>query len=89
MFSRVRTQGIYTNKVQMYIYFKNGNVFTYFVEDQKKAREHAAKIWESGYRTVIEQRMEWFGPGYIDKICWDVQENDFLGNKYTESEGVK
>jgi len=75
--------------ITMYIYFKNGNVFCYQVESIQKAREHADKIWNTGYRQIINNRMEWFGPHYIDKICWDVNENDYLGKKYTESEGVK
>lgn len=53
----------------MYVYFKNGNVFDYEVKNEKKAREHADKIWTTGYRDMIDGRMEWFGSHYIDKVC--------------------
>lgn len=65
----------------VYIYFKNGNVHTYKVENQFKAREHAEKIWTTGFRAKVGSRMEWFGPHYIDKICWDWEE-DYLAKKY-------
>lgn len=65
----------------MYVYLKNGNVDVYEVENQWKAREHAEKIWCGGYRGVVGSRMEWFGPHYIDKVCWDI-EHDYLTDKY-------
>ena len=70
--------------IKMYIYFKNGNVDTYEVAGVFKAREHAEKIWTHGYRMLVDFRMEWFGPHYIDKICWDVNvcNKDYLNNKY-------
>lgn len=57
---------------KMYVYFKNGNVDIYDVISVEKAREHAENIWKRGYRMRIGNRMEWFNPDYIDKICWDL-----------------
>ena len=71
------------SKMKLYVYFKNGNVFTYEVENIIKAREHAEKIWQTGFRQKIGNRLEWFGIHYIDKICWDWKE-DFLSKKYNE-----
>jgi hypothetical protein len=71
-------------KVTMYVYFKNGNVFTYEVDDAVKAREHAEKIWTTGYRVMIGDKHEWFGAHYIDKICWDGVDDSYLANKYKE-----
>jgi hypothetical protein len=68
--------------VTIYVYFKNGNVYTYEVEDQWKAREHADKIREFGFRARVGDRLEWFGPHYVDKICWDIVEEDYLSDKY-------
>lgn len=68
----------------MYIYFKNGNVFTYEVDSPIKAREHADKIWATGYRVIIGDRHEWFGPHYIDKICWEGEDKTYLAEKYHE-----
>ena len=72
--------------VKIYVYFKNGNVDFYKVADEWKAREHAEKIMENGYRCKIGNRMEWFGPHYIDKICWDLTKDDYLSKKYENGE---
>jgi hypothetical protein len=66
----------------MYVYFKNGNVYTYKVA--QKAREHAEKIWTTGYRVKVGNRHEWFGKHYIDKICWDGEDTTYLAEKYKE-----
>lgn len=69
--------------VKVYVYFTNGNVAIYEVENQWKAREHAEKIWSTGIRWKVGNRLEWFGPHYIDKICWDLEdERDYLEEKY-------
>jgi hypothetical protein len=70
--------------ITIYIYFKNGNVFQYKVDSAEKAREHADKIWETGYRVNIGNRHEWFGKHYIDKICWDGIDDTYLAKKYDE-----
>ena len=60
--------------VTMEIYFKNGNIYRYKVANAEKAREHADKIWTTGYRvdTSTEDNEEhtWYGPHYLDKIKW-------------------
>ncbi len=68
--------------INIYIYFKNGNVDIYPVENIWKAREHAEKIWKGGYRMMVGSRMEWFGADWIDKICWDALGEDYLQAKY-------
>lgn len=68
----------------IYVYFKNGNVFSYEVESAIKAREHADKIWTTGFRWKIGDRHEWFGVHYIDKICWDGVDDTPLAKKYSE-----
>jgi len=68
--------------MEIFIYLTNGNVDVYEVDSPWKAREHAEKIWKGGYRMRVGSRMEWFGPHYIDKICWDMDEEDYLSVKY-------
>jgi hypothetical protein len=68
--------------IQVYVYFKNGNVDIYKVENAWKAREHAEKIMTNGYRMQVGNRMEWFGPHWIDKVCWDFKTLDYLQVKY-------
>jgi hypothetical protein len=70
--------------MNIYIYFKNGNVYSYEVESAEKAREHAEKIWSTGYRVRVGDRHEWFGPHYTDKIAWDGKDETYLAKKYDE-----
>lgn len=72
--------------IKMFIYFKNGNVHVYEVDNVWKAREHAEKIWTTGYRMRVGKRMEWYGSHWIDKICWDAPEGDYLSEKYLGKE---
>lgn len=71
--------------INVYVYLKNGNVDIYPVENEWKAREHAEKIWSTGYRMIVGKRMEWFGSHWIDKICWDCTTKDYLSDKYESS----
>lgn len=68
----------------IFVYFKNGNVYSYAVSCAEKAREHADKIWTTGYRTIVDGRHEWFGVHYIDKICWSGEDKTYLAEKYKE-----
>ena len=68
--------------IKVYVYFVNGNVDIYEVESEWKAREHAEKIFNTGYRMRVGDRMEWFGAHFIDKICWDTPNEDYLSAKY-------
>lgn len=68
--------------IKLYVYLIDGNVSIYSVENEWKAREHAEKIWSSGLRVEIKNRIEWLNPKYIDKICWDIKKADYLNKKY-------
>jgi len=56
----------------VYVYFKNGNVDKYKVDNEFKAREHAEKILTNGYVMRVGNKMEWFGSHLLDKVCWDI-----------------
>ena len=68
---------------EVFVYFKDGNVFSYTVENAIKAREHAYKIWKTGFRVKIGSRTEWRGTHDIDKICW-TNDDTLLAKKYNE-----
>ena len=68
---------------EIFVYFKDGNVFSYTVDNAIKAREHAYKIWKTGYRVKIGNRTEWRGAHDIDKICW-TNDDTPLAKKYNE-----
>jgi hypothetical protein len=64
-----------TVKVQVYI--DTGNVFEYEVTDEAKAREHAAAIIATGYRSVSmenEKLLTWFPPHRILKVVAHLEE---------------
>ena len=66
--------------IKMSVYLVGGNVDTYNVEDQWKAREHAGKIMLEGYRMVVGNRMEWFSTRMVEKVCWDAPVKDLKYN---------
>lgn len=58
-----------TTKVQVYV--DTGNVFEYEVTGEAKAREHAAAIIATGYRSVDKDNptlLTWFPPHRIAKV---------------------
>jgi hypothetical protein len=57
--------------VTISVYLDNGNVCQYDVYDEAKAREHAAAIVSTGYRSVnkeAENVMTWIPPHRIQKV---------------------
>jgi hypothetical protein len=70
--------------VKIYVYLKSGVLSEYEVESVIKAREHAYQIWKAGYRMRVGNRIEWFGPNWIDKICWDMPNEDLMSEKYED-----
>lgn len=59
------------SKVKISIYVDNGNVFQYEVATEAKAREHAAAIIATGYRSVqgdSPNTLTWFPPHKINKV---------------------
>jgi hypothetical protein len=63
-----------TNKILVYI--DTGNVFEYEVPSEAKAREHAAAIIATGYRSVNienETTLTWFPPHRITKVVIQLQ----------------
>ena len=70
--------------MEIRVYFKNGNVYSYEVESAEKAREHASIIFKEGYRVkTSDEEHTWFGPHYVDKIVW-TNDNTYLAKKYKE-----
>lgn len=69
--------------IKIYVYYKDGRVFIYEVENAEKAREHAWMIKQHGYRHKVGDRHEWDNPDKVDKICWD-NDDTYLAKKYDE-----
>lgn len=71
--------------VKILVYMKSGVTFDYEVAGCTKAREHAHKIINSGYRHLVDGRMEYYPVHEISKVAFDMTEKDYLCKKY---EGV-
>lgn len=57
--------------ITVQVYVDTGNVFQYEVVNEAKAREHAAAIVETGYRSVNKDApkvLTWFPPHRIMKV---------------------
>lgn len=53
------------------VYIDNGNVYSYEVGTEESAREHAAAIVQTGYRSVSAEsgrQLTWFPPHRIVKV---------------------
>lgn len=67
--------------VTINVYMQDGRTFTYDVEDSTKAREHAHRIINYGWRNVRYKKMEYYPVHQILKITWN-HEPDVLSKKY-------
>lgn len=59
------------------VYVDNGNVYEYEVNSEAKAREHAASIVATGYRSVSADSptiLTWFPPSRILKVVMTLPE---------------
>jgi hypothetical protein len=66
------------------VYMQDGRVFSYDVIDIAKAREHAHRIINYGWRNVSNDTMEYYPAHQILKVVFPYSQ-DYLGTKY---EGV-
>ena len=60
-----------TPTVTISVYIDNGNVYEYTVSNEKIAREHAAAIIATGYRSVSsddKKTLTWYPPHRIVKV---------------------
>jgi hypothetical protein len=72
--------------VEIQVYMQDGRVFKYEVANGVKAREHAHRIINYGWRNVTDDRMEYYPVHQILKVTFP-NPNDELGTKY-EAKGV-
>jgi hypothetical protein len=57
--------------VTIHVYIDNGNVYSYQVDDETSAREHASAIISTGYRSVGKSSpmtMTWYPVHRISKV---------------------
>ncbi|MDD5543859.1 MAG: hypothetical protein PHX83_11855 [Acidobacteriia bacterium] len=67
--------------VTVKVYMQDGRVFKFEVEDGVKAREHAHRIINYGWRNVVNGTMEYYPVHQILKVTFP-DPKDELGTKY-------
>ncbi len=63
------------------VYLQDGRVFTYEVEDSVKAREHAHRIINYGWRNAVNGTMEYYPVHQVLKVTFK-HPKDMMSVKY-------
>ena len=63
------------------VYMQDGRVFDYDVANCTKAREHAHRIVNYGWRNVVDGIMEYYPVHQVLKVTFEYKE-DYMGTKY-------
>lgn len=63
------------------VYLQDGRVFSYEVEDAVKAREHAHRIINWGWRNVVNGTMEYYPVHQVLKVTFP-DPKDEMSTKY-------
>ena len=63
------------------VYLQDGRVFSYGVEDAVKAREHAHRICNYGWRNAVNGVMEYYPVHQVLKVTWP-SPSDEMAVKY-------
>ena len=64
------------------VYMQDGRVFTYNVTDPQKAREHAHRIINFGWRHHENGVEEYYPVHQVLKVTFDMPDPDELAKKY-------
>ncbi len=64
------------------VYLQDGRVFSYDVANDTKAREHAHRIINYGWRNVEECVMCYYPVHQVLKVTFDMPDKDTLAGKY-------
>jgi len=67
--------------IDVNVYMQDGRVFTYQVEDSIKAREHAHRIINYGWRNIVNDVMEYYPIHQVIKVTF-IAPGDLLSTKY-------
>lgn len=67
--------------VEIKVYMQDGRVFKYEVGSMAKAREHAHRIINYGWRNVHEGTMEYYPVHQVLKVVFPYSQDE-LGTKY-------
>ena len=68
-------------KTKINVYLQDGRVFSYNVEDSFKAREHAHRIVNYGWRNVVNGMMEYYPVHQVLKVTFK-DPTDEMSKKY-------
>ncbi|MGD2071878.1 MAG: hypothetical protein PVG65_00105 [Candidatus Thorarchaeota archaeon] len=69
-------------KVKIYVYMQDGRIFEYEVANATKAREHAHRIVNYGWRNVEEGEMVYYPIHQILKVKFPMPNKDKMAGKY-------
>lgn len=67
------------------IYMVDGRTFHYKVDDEVKAREHAHRIINHGWRNIVNGIMEYYAIHQVLKVTFPMKKKDYMAETY---EGV-
>ena len=70
------------DKTLIRVYMQDGRVFGYHVANAAKAREHAHRIINYGWRNEEEGEMCYYPVHQILKVKFDMPDKDELAGKY-------
>lgn len=75
------------DKTIITVYLQDGRTFNYYVSDPIKAREHAHRIINYGWRNVVNGVMEYYPVHQVLKVTFP-DPTDLMSEKYeSKSEG--
>ena len=74
--------------VTIQVYMQDGRTFHYDVKDSPKAREHAHRIINYGWRNIEDGKFCYYPVHQILKVCWAAEEVGGLENKYFAKPGL-
>ena len=69
--------------IQINIYMEDGRTFSYDVANAVKAREHAHRIVNYGWRNIVDGVMEYYPTHQINKVTFEAPK-DMMATKYEE-----
>jgi hypothetical protein len=69
--------------ISITVYMQSGETFTYKVKNVQKARQHAHRIINYGWRNCQDGEMEYYPVHQILKVKFSMPKKDKLAIKYT------
>ena len=74
------------DKIRITIYMQDGRTYSYFVDDAIKAREHAHRIVNYGWRNIEGTKMCYYPIHQVLKVTFPMPLRDRLATEYASIE---